>query len=95
MGRHQAGHRRIDCSPDRQGAECDRANVSQLSFLRKTDAAVESLRFHYIARQGFLHGQCFYRGIPESYDDRVIAAIRETADYISNAEALAGILDRG
>ncbi len=67
----------------------------RLSFLRKTDAAVESLRFHYIARQGFLHGQCFYRGIPESYDDRVIAAIRETADYISNAEALAGILDRG
>ena len=67
----------------------------RLNFLRKTDDAVTSLRFHYNAQQGFLHGQCFYRGIPESSDDRVIAAVRETADYINSAEALAGILDRG
>ena len=60
----------------------------RLNFLRKTDDAVASWRFHYNARQGFLHGQCFYRGIPESSDDRVIAAVRETADYINNAEAL-------
>ena len=57
--------------------------------LRREDPAIESLRLRYAARQSFLHGACFYDGVTEPEDD-LIADIRETLDYIHDAEALAG-----
>ena len=57
--------------------------------LRHEDPALEPMRRRYGARQSFLHGACFYDGVTEPEDD-LIADIRETLDYIRDAEALAG-----
>ncbi len=43
----------------------------------------------HAARQSFLRGACFYDGVTEPEEDP-IAGIRETLDYIRDAEALAG-----
>ena len=56
--------------------------------LRRQDPTLESLRLRYVARQSFLHGACFYDGILEPADD-IIADVRETIDYIRDAETMA------
>ena len=54
------------------------------------DDAVRSLIRRYYSRQSELHGRCFYLGNCDSADD-VERRIRETADYITDAENLAGV----
>ncbi len=58
--------------------------------LRRQDPALETLRRKYGYRQSFLHGACFYDGILEPEDD-IIADVRETLDYIQEAEAMAQV----
>ena len=60
-----------------------------LRVLRREDPAVGSLRRRYNDRQAFLHGECFYRGIITS-ERRLLEVIHETADYILDAQRLAG-----
>ena len=61
-----------------------------LQQLRRQDSSLEQLRLKYGARQYFLHGRCFYDGIVEPAD-AVIADVRETIDYINEAEAMAKV----
>ncbi len=56
--------------------------------LRRQDPALEPLRLRYGHRQSFLHGACFYDGILEPEDD-IIADVKETLEYIQEAEAMA------
>ena len=58
--------------------------------LRRQDPALEPLRLRYGHRQSFLHGACLYDGILEPEDD-IIADVRETLDYIRDAEAMAEV----
>ena len=58
--------------------------------LRRQDPALEPLRLRYGHRQSFLHGACFYDGILEPEDD-IIADVRETVEYIQEAEAMARV----
>lgn len=56
--------------------------------LARQDPAAKNLVGRYYSRQGHLHGDCFYSGMldePEEIERR----IRETIDYITDAEALA------
>ncbi len=62
--------------------------MRSIRALRRANPALEPLRARYGYRQSFLHGACFYDGICEPEED-LIADIRETADYIRDAEALA------
>lgn len=57
--------------------------------LRRQDPSLEPLRGRYGYRQSFLHGACFYDGILEPEED-IIADVRETIDYIRDAEEMAG-----
>ena len=50
---------------------------------------VESLVGRYYTRIGFLHGECFYNGMCEPVEDTG-RRIRETDDYIRDAQDLAG-----
>ena len=61
-----------------------------LRALGRQDPAVKELRSRYNKRQSFLHGQCFYRGIPRTSEDKVTAEIHGTADFIRDAATLAG-----
>ena len=58
-----------------------------LDSLARTDSVVKPLVGRYYSRITQLHGECFYNGIcdPEETERR----IRETADYIWDAENLA------
>ena len=58
--------------------------------LAEEDNAVKSLIRRYYSRQRELHGACFYFGLCEPLDE-VERRIRETADYIQDAENLAGV----
>ena len=49
----------------------------------------ESVRVRYFAWQNLLHGRCFYNGDCAPQSD-IVADIRETLDYIRDAEVLAG-----
>ena len=60
-----------------------------LLMLAEEDGAVSPLIGRYYSRQGHLHGECFYHGICEPAAE-VERRIRETADYINDAERLAG-----
>jgi len=60
--------------------------------LAAADRAVNSLVGRYYSRQGHLHGTCFYLGDCEPVDE-VHRRIRQTADYINDAERLAGYSD--
>ena len=64
---------------------------SGLRQLSGNDARVRSLSLvsRYYTRQGHLHGDCFYCGLCDPIDDTE-RRIRETADYIQDAEQLAG-----
>ena len=61
----------------------------ELNKLAKDSPAVDRLSSRYYTRQGSLHGECFYLGIcdPIEVTER---RIRETSDYIVEAERLAG-----
>ena len=63
-----------------------------LNWLVVADQAVRPLRRRYFSRQSELHGSCFYLGDCEPFDE-VERRIRQTADYISDAERLAGYSD--
>ena len=56
--------------------------------LRREDPTLEPLRVRYGQRQSFLHGACFCDGILEPAED-IIADVRETIEYIQDAEAMA------
>lgn len=60
-----------------------------LLMLAEEDSSISSLVGRYYSRQGVLHGTCFYLGVcgPASEVDRRII---QTADYITDAERLAG-----
>ena len=59
-----------------------------LQRLAKADNAIQTLARRYYSRQRYLHGRCFYLGLcaPVGQTER---RIRETAQYIDDAEALA------
>ena len=58
-----------------------------LDQLTRSDTRVKSLVGRYYSRQSTLHGDCFYNGI---IGDMITIErrIKETAQYISDAEAL-------
>ncbi len=57
-----------------------------LDDLVASDPAAGSLQGRYYSRLSQLHGSCFYSGACNQHTER---RIRETADYIVDAEALA------
>ena len=57
--------------------------------LAADDSAVNTLVGRFYSRQGHLHGACFYLGACEPIEE-VERRIRQTADYINDAERLAG-----
>ena len=61
-----------------------------LGILASLDEAVRDSRLQarYYSRQVTLHGLCFYNGLCEPLDETE-RRIRETADYIGDAERLA------
>ena len=76
---------------ERTGVEPERTTQtsSGIRALGRQNLALRSLHTRYIARVSELHGDCFYDGHCEP-EDYFITMIRETADYIRDAEALAG-----
>ena len=60
-----------------------------LASLATDDQAILPLFTHYHVRQGHLYGDCFRLGVCKPADE-IERRIRETADYISDAERLAG-----
>ena len=61
-----------------------------LTRLEAEDRTISSLTGRYFSRQGYLHGACFYLGACEPLDETE-RRIRQTADYINDAEHLAGV----
>ena len=59
-----------------------------LGLARQLDNG-ESMVGRYYTRIGHLHGSCFYNGMCEPLDETE-RRIRETLDYIRDAEVLAG-----
>ena len=64
--------------------------MRMLRQLRGQDPTLEPLRARYGYRQSFLHGAAFYDGILEPADD-IIRDVRETIDFIRDAEAMAAL----
>ena len=60
---------------------------TQLRLLGDRERAIENLVGRYYTRIGHLHGECFYEGKCASQDTE--RRIRETIDYITDAEGLA------
>ena len=60
-----------------------------LRTLAAADPAFHSLRDRYFSRQAALHGDCFYTGWCEPIADTELL-IRETIEYVRDAEILAG-----
>ena len=73
------------------GEEPERTTYSRIGLerLAQRDSQVQSLVNRYYSRQSSLHGDCFYLGICEPVD-LIERRIRETIQYIQDAEALAG-----
>ena len=61
-----------------------------IALLAKDSEAADSLLKRYFTRQSHLHGACFYLGVFEPFEE-VERRIRQTADYITDAENLAGV----
>ena len=57
--------------------------------LGRQSEELASLHTRYIARISQLHGDCFYNGHCEP-EDYFVELVRDTADYIRDAETLAG-----
>ena len=72
------------------GEEPERTTYSRIGLerLAQRDSQVQSLVNRYYSRQSSLHGDCFYLGICEPVD-LIERRIRETIQYIMDAEALA------
>ncbi|MYI55362.1 MAG: hypothetical protein F4110_15515, partial [Acidimicrobiaceae bacterium] len=64
-----------------------------LRRLGMDDEEVRALVTRYSHAQGVLHGECFYLGLCEPVDD-TLRLIRETVDYIDDAERLAAVQHR-
>ena len=60
---------------------------TRIRLLGEADRAFENLVGRYYTRIGHLHGEIFYDGKPVTRDTE--RRIRETIDYITDAEALA------
>ena len=60
--------------------------------LATEDQVFRAMRRRYHSRQSMLHGDCFYLGLCQPIDDTE-RRIRQTADYIRDAERLAGYSD--
>ena len=60
---------------------------TRIRLLGEADRAFENLVGRYYTRIGHLHGECFYEGKRVTRDTE--RRIRETIDYITDAEALA------
>ena len=77
----------------RTGDEPERTpqTSTELRHLEGLDQDVRQagLVARYYTRQGHLHGECFYLGLCEPLADTE-RRIRETADYIDDAQRLAG-----
>ena len=75
---------------ERTGTEPERPTQtsSGIRALGRQNDALRSLHARYIARVSELHGDCFYDGHCEPVD-YFETRIKETADYIRDAEALA------
>ena len=63
---------------------------SSLRRIAKLEPAARSLKARYYERQGTLHGECFYIGLCDPTEDTE-RLIRDTIDYIQDAEALARV----
>ncbi len=74
----------------RTGREPQRTSQTSrgMRILSRENESFESLRVRYVTRISELHGDCFYDGDCEP-EDVTARNIRETADYIRDAEALA------
>lgn len=59
----------------------------RLRVVSRTNPALRELRRRYIERQTILHGECFYHDDCEP--DETAEMIRETRDFIRDAESLA------
>ncbi len=55
--------------------------------LTKDNPVLDGLQSLYYRRQAILHGQCFYYGLCDPIDE-TIQLIRETEDFIKEAERL-------
>ena len=66
------------------------ATSRMLNILASQDQRVRSLVGRYYSRMGALHGDCFYLGLCEPTDETE-RRIRQTIDYIQDAEALTGL----
>ena len=66
------------------------ATTRGLALLARNSSAADSLLRRYFTRQSHLHGTCFYPGVFEPFAEAE-RRIRETADYINDAENLAGV----
>ena len=62
--------------------------AGRLDILAREEQRAKSLVGRYYSRQVRLHGDCFYSGMLTHLDE-VERRIRETIDYIRDAEALA------
>lgn len=60
---------------------------TRIRLLGEADRAFENLVGRYYTRIGHLHGECFYEEKPVTRDTE--RRIRETLDYIRDAEVLA------
>ena len=60
-----------------------------IALLASNSDAADSLLKRYFTRQSHLHGTCFYLGVFEPFEETE-RRIRQTADYIIDAENLAG-----
>ena len=74
----------------RTGEEPERTpeTSGRLDRLARQEPGARSLVGRYYSRQQRLHGDCFYSGMME-YTDEIERRIRETIDYIRDAEGLA------
>ena len=73
----------------RTGQEPGKSTVAsrRLRSLSMSDQSIWDLRLRYADRQEVLHGECFYH---DYYDRQEIdLLVRETADYVRDAERLA------
>ena len=74
----------------RTGEEPERSpdTSRELQRLARADNTFRTLAARYFSRQDYLHGRCFYLGdcAPVDQTER---RIRETAQYIDDADALA------
>ena len=73
----------------RTGEEPETTGMTSTSIrlLGEHNSAIENLVGRYYTRIGHLHGECFYDGRCASRDTE--RRIRETIDYINDAEVLA------